>query len=70
MMRVVIATRRSPLALWQARWVAAALQKVHSGLDVELLELSKRGDGLRDRRLAPLGRMGLLIKASGDSPAR
>jgi len=62
MMKVVIATRRSPLALWQARWVAAALQEVRPGLAVELLELSTRGDELLDRRLAPLGGKGLFIK--------
>ncbi len=67
MMRVVIATRRSPLALWQARWVAAELQKIRPGLDVELLELSTRGDELLDRRLAPLGGKGLFIKTLEDA---
>ncbi len=66
-MRVVIATRRSPLALWQARWVAAELQKVRPGLNVELLELSTRGDELLDRRLAPLGGKGLFIKTLEDA---
>lgn len=67
MMRVVIATRRSPLALWQARWVAAALQQARAGLEVELLELSTRGDELLDRRLAPLGGKGLFIKTLEDA---
>ncbi len=66
-MRVVIATRRSPLALWQARWVAAALQQIRDGLEVELLELSTRGDELLDRRLAPLGGKGLFIKTLEDA---
>jgi len=62
-MRVAIATRRSPLALYQSRWVAAALRAAQPGLETELLEMSTRGDELLDRRLAPLGGKGLFIKA-------
>lgn len=62
-MRVVIATRRSPLALCQSEWVAAALRAARPGLETELLEMSTRGDELLDRRLAPLGGKGLFIKA-------
>lgn len=66
-MRIVIATRRSPLALYQARWVAEALRKVRPDAEPELLELSTRGDELLDRRLAPLGGKGLFIKALEDA---
>lgn len=66
-MRVVIATRRSPLALYQARWVAGALRALDPGVETELLELSTRGDELLDRRLAPLGGKGLFIKALEDA---
>lgn len=66
-MRVVIATRRSPLALYQARWVAEALRKVRPEAKPELLELSTRGDELLDRRLAPLGGKGLFIKTLEDA---
>lgn len=62
-MRVAIATRRSPLAVCQSEWTAAALRESHPGLETELLELSTRGDELLDRRLAPLGGKGLFIKA-------
>lgn len=62
-MRITIATRRSPLAMRQSEWVAAALRAAQPGLETELLEMSTRGDELLDRRLAPLGGKGLFIKA-------
>lgn len=62
-MRIAIATRRSPLAIRQSEWAAAALRAAQPGLETELLELSTRGDELLDRRLAPLGGKGLFIKA-------
>ena len=40
---VLIATRKSPLAMWQAEHVAAELQRVHPGLAVELLGMSTQG---------------------------
>jgi hydroxymethylbilane synthase len=60
--RLVIATRRSRLALWQAQHVAGLLRELHSGLDVELLPLSTRGDELIDRRLDEAGGKGLFVK--------
>ena len=39
-----LATRESALALWQTRHVAELLQKAHSGLQVELVPMSTRGD--------------------------
>lgn len=57
-----IATRKSPLALWQTRHVAALLQQHHPGLDVELVPLSTRGDELLDRSLAAIGGKGLFLK--------
>jgi hydroxymethylbilane synthase len=57
-----IATRRSPLALWQARHVATALQRATPGLDVELVPLSTRGDEILDRSLATIGGKGLFLK--------
>lgn len=62
-MRLALATRRSPLALRQAEFVAAALRERVPGLEPELLALSTRGDELLDRALAPLGGKGLFIKA-------
>jgi hydroxymethylbilane synthase len=57
-----VATRKSPLALWQAEHVAACLRCAHPGLAVELLPLSTRGDRVVDRSLAALGGKGLFLK--------
>jgi hydroxymethylbilane synthase len=57
-----IATRKSPLALWQSEHVAAALRAAHPGLTVELVPMSTRGDELLDRSLAAIGGKGLFLK--------
>jgi hydroxymethylbilane synthase len=57
-----IATRKSPLALWQAEYVAARLRELHEGLTVELLPMSTRGDRLLDAPLAKVGGKGLFLK--------
>ncbi len=57
-----IATRKSPLALWQAEHVRARLQSAHPGLRVELLGIQTRGDRILDSPLAKLGGKGLFIK--------
>lgn len=57
-----IATRRSPLALWQAEHVAAELRRHHPGIDVELVGMTTRGDQLLDAPLAKVGGKGLFIK--------
>jgi hydroxymethylbilane synthase len=59
---LVIATRKSKLALWQAEHVAALLRKAHAGLSVELLPMSTKGDRILDRSLAAIGGKGLFIK--------
>ena len=56
-----IATRKSPLALWQAEHVAALLRAAH-GIDVELVRISTKGDRILDRSLAAIGGKGLFIK--------
>ena len=57
-----IATRKSPLALWQAEHVAAALRAVHPGLAVELIGMSTQGDKILDTPLAKIGGKGLFVK--------
>lgn len=57
-----IATRKSPLALWQTEHVAARLRAAHPGLDVELVAMSTRGDEVLDRSLAAIGGKGLFLK--------
>jgi len=57
-----IATRKSPLALWQSEHVAAALREAHPGLEVRLVPMSTRGDEVLDRSLAAIGGKGLFLK--------
>jgi len=58
-----IATRRSPLALWQAEHVAARLRAQHPQLTVELVGMSTRGDEITDRPLMAVGGKALFVKA-------
>ena len=59
---IVIATRESPLALWQANHVKAALEQAHPELRVTLLGMTSRGDQLLDSPLSKLGGKGLFVK--------
>ncbi len=60
--RVVIATRKSPLALWQADHVRGLLTDRHSGLQVDLLGMTTLGDRILDRPLSQEGGKGLFVK--------
>jgi hydroxymethylbilane synthase len=57
-----IATRKSPLALWQAEHVAERLRATVPGLATELVKLTTRGDKLLDAPLAKVGGKGLFVK--------
>jgi len=57
-----IATRKSPLALWQSEYVAARLRQIYPDLRIELVPLSTRGDEILDRSLAAIGGKGLFLK--------
>ena len=57
-----IATRKSPLALWQSEHVADLLRAAHPGLQVGLVPMSTRGDEVLDRSLAAIGGKGLFLK--------
>ena len=59
---LTIATRESPLALWQAEYVRAALEAAHPGLSVALLGMTSRGDQLLEVPLAKVGGKGLFVK--------
>ena len=61
-MKLVIATRRSRLALWQSEHIKQTLARLHPGMTLELLPLSTRGDELLDRRLDQAGGKGLFVK--------
>ncbi|MBW8189951.1 hydroxymethylbilane synthase [Neiella marina] len=57
-----IATRQSPLALWQAEYVKAQLKHYHPQLQVELVPMVTKGDKILDTPLAKIGGKGLFIK--------
>ncbi|MGL4381567.1 MAG: hydroxymethylbilane synthase [Vibrio sp.] len=61
-MPIRIATRQSPLALWQANYVKEALIAAHPGLQVELVTMVTRGDVILDTPLAKVGGKGLFVK--------
>ena len=58
---VRIATRQSPLALWQAEYVKAELERFHAGI-VELVKFTTQGDKILDAPLAKIGGKGLFVK--------
>ncbi len=57
-----IATRKSPLALWQAEYVKANLLKHHPHLIIELVTFTTQGDKILDVPLAKIGGKGLFVK--------
>ena len=60
--RLRIATRKSPLALWQAEHVRALLVAAHPGLVIELVTMTTEGDRILDAPLAKVGGKGLFLK--------
>ena len=60
--RLIIATRQSALALWQAGHVRARLAALYPSCKVELLGVTTQGDKVLDRPLADVGGKGLFIK--------
>lgn len=59
---VRIATRNSPLAVWQAEFVKAELMALHSDIEVELIGMKTQGDIILDTPLAKVGGKGLFVK--------
>jgi len=60
--RIIIATRESQLALWQAEHVKSRLLALHPGLEVELLGMTTQGDQILDSPLSLIGGKGLFVK--------
>ncbi len=60
--RIKIATRKSPLALWQAEEVARQLKQHYPELDIELVKMVSKGDKILDAPLAKVGGKGLFVK--------
>lgn len=62
MKQLVIATRESALALWQAEHVKARLQALYPDLDIQLLGMTTQGDRILDVTLNKIGGKGLFVK--------
>lgn len=59
---IIIATRESPLALWQAEHVQALLRERYPEKDVKLLGMTTKGDQILDKTLSKIGGKGLFVK--------
>lgn len=62
MRQIRIATRNSPLALWQANFVKEELLNAHTELEVEIVGMTTQGDQMLDRSLSKVGGKGLFLK--------
>ena len=60
--KLIIASRQSALALWQAHHVQAPLSKLYPGCTVEILGMTTQGDRILDRSLSKVGGKGLFVK--------
>ncbi|RKP56677.1 hydroxymethylbilane synthase [Pararobbsia silviterrae] len=60
--KLVIASRESRLAMWQAEHVQVALQKLYPSCEVSILGMTTRGDQILDRTLSKVGGKGLFVK--------
>ncbi|MFM7569655.1 MAG: hydroxymethylbilane synthase [Betaproteobacteria bacterium] len=60
--RLVIATRQSALAMWQAEHVRDRLKELYPSCSVEILGMTTEGDRILDRPLADIGGKGLFVK--------
>jgi len=56
------ATRKSPLAVWQAEFVRSQLQLYYPGLDIELVKMSTQGDQMLNSPLSKIGGKSLFMK--------
>jgi len=60
--KIVIGSRGSQLALWQANWVKAELERLHSNVDINIRVITTSGDKIQDVPLAKIGGKGLFVK--------
>ena len=59
---IVIGSRGSQLALWQANWVKSELERLHSNADIDIRIIATSGDIIQDVPLAKIGGKGLFVK--------
>ena len=64
---VVIGTRGSQLAVWQAEWVQARLQEIAPDVTIDLKRIKTSGDKILDVPLATIGGKGLFVKEIEDA---
>jgi hydroxymethylbilane synthase len=62
MTRIRLATRSSPLALWQAEHVASLIRALEQDLGIDLVKIETTGDQIRDKPLSQIGGEGLFTK--------
>src|SRR5215510_6002689 len=67
MTKLIIGSRGSKLALWQANWVKNKLEKTHSGLQVEIEIIKTTGDKLTEASLVKIGGKGVFTKEIEDA---
>jgi len=60
--KIIIATRGSKLALWQAEWIKSQIKNIHPDMEVELNKIKTTGDKILDVPLAQVGGKGLFVK--------
>ncbi len=65
--RLVVGTRGSPLALWQARFVSTRLEEANPGLAVEILIIKTEGDRVTDRPFGDMPGRGFFVKEIEDA---
>ena len=60
--KIVIGSRGSQLALWQANWVKSQLECLHSNVEINIRVIATSGDKIQDVPLAKIGGKGLFVK--------
>jgi len=60
--KLIIGSRGSGLALWQANWIKSQLEELHAGLQVDITIIKTSGDKIQDVPLAKIGGKGLFVK--------
>jgi hydroxymethylbilane synthase len=68
--RIVIASRESALAMWQARHVQAALSRLYPAAEISILGMTTQGDRMLGSSLAKIGGKGLFVKELEEAMAR
>ncbi|MCH8156864.1 MAG: hydroxymethylbilane synthase, partial [Nitrospinae bacterium] len=60
--KIVIGSRGSQLALWQANWVKSELESLYAGIEIDIRVIKTSGDKIQDVPLAKIGGKGLFVK--------